>query len=360
MNDKLKWIALGSLALVVVIYASMSLRDGSRIPPAVPLPPRSEVHSKEGKSKSLRISVGSVDMGDVKVGEVRSQTATIENIGNESVSIERIAPSCECMSGETDSKVILPGRTAVLKVDIKGIPGRHSYVGTVSIITNESGPSRYDLEIRARVIQDLVVSPETVDFGTAGKKTVMMREVTVSHREHRAFQIIGVRSNRDELQFSWTPVEENSGGGYRIRCVFTATRAGIMTETMHIETNDPICPSLDAYLRAEVESEMTCSPPTLAAKVDQDLKACRFEASIEHKAHRSVKIESVREGQGRSVEFAKANLEGGGQKLEITLKESPSSGTLFGEFLVTVSGEPDPIIIPYRVEAPGGKVTEKP
>ena len=360
MNDKLKWMALGSLSIVVVIYASTGLRATPRMPQEVPPPKRSEPGARQAKSKSLQLSSALLDMGEVKVGETRFATAAVENMGNESVSIQRISPSCDCMNGEADVKVILPGRTSALKVGFTGTPGRRSYVGTISIISDESGPSRYDIQVRATVIQDVMVSPEIVDFGTADKKAIVVREVVVRHRDHRYFQLNSVWSGREELKFSWAPLEEASGGGYKIRCELTATHSGILTDTMRIETNDPICPTVEAYLRAKVESELVCSPPNVEGKVDPDPKSCRFEASIGSKAHRSVQIESVREGQGRSLEFSKANMEDGGQKLEIILKESPPSGILLGEFLVTVKGEPDPLILPYRVEAPGGKVTEKP
>jgi hypothetical protein len=77
---------------------------------------------------ALEPSQWDVDMGQFRVGEKRQRVIAIRNAGNTHITIDRIVPSCTCLSPTLDSPVIPPGLSTNLRIVVeRQYPGVFSY-----------------------------------------------------------------------------------------------------------------------------------------------------------------------------------------------------------------------------------------
>jgi hypothetical protein len=252
---------------------------------------------------------------------------------------------------------MIPARQAAnLSITFTGLPGRREYATFASVVTDEVGPSKYDLPVKGKIRQDFVLEPETLLFGKVKKGDARVLETTVRRRDGAAFSLKEVRCPRAEFASSWKEVEAGKQNLYRIKVDFKAVRSGNLTEVATLLTDAPPEVSPQLTLSADVESEFAVEPQIALARIGVDGKVEGFEIVIRHLNGGSVQIESVREGRSLPVEFIVQEKGASHSKVRIRLTEDLPSGAPFGEFLITTSGHSDePIHLPYRIETPPSK-----
>jgi hypothetical protein len=133
----------------------------------------------------LEPSQQDIDMGEFKVGVKRQRVVTIKNTTNMNVTIDRLVPSCTCLSPAVDNHVIPPGRSMNLRVAIeRQYPGEFSYA---VVVLPKDGQKNDPLKIRVHgearssvsaqvgwrrgVLQD-VTYPNPVELGVRPRSSV--------------------------------------------------------------------------------------------------------------------------------------------------------------------------------------------
>ncbi len=93
-----------------------------------------------------------IDLGQFKVGQRRECTISIKNLTRADVAIERVAPSCACLSADLDSRIIERGSATSLRITAeRQYPGEFSYfIMIIPEDTEKIEPLRINVRGEAR------------------------------------------------------------------------------------------------------------------------------------------------------------------------------------------------------------------
>ncbi|HQR06888.1 MAG TPA: DUF1573 domain-containing protein [Gemmatales bacterium] len=103
----------------------------------------------------------SIDLGDVKAGQIFSQQIKVTNTSSTPITVQEVKASCGCIRPVLEPSTLVPGATGILKLDI-------------NTLSSNAGPSTYGIKLRypesnqlkeqqfiitGRVIQEIIVTP---------------------------------------------------------------------------------------------------------------------------------------------------------------------------------------------------------
>ncbi len=106
----------------------------------------------------------SIDLGDVKAGQVFAQQIKVTNTSSTSITVSELKASCGCIRPVLEPTTLVPGATGILKLDI-------------NTLASNPGPTTYGIKLRypetnqlkeqqfiitGRVIQEIVVTPTAI------------------------------------------------------------------------------------------------------------------------------------------------------------------------------------------------------
>jgi hypothetical protein len=308
----------------------------------------------------LRFSPETLEFGEIALGEKKTLSVSVENPGKRPVAVLRTLFSCACLGGGMERSTLDPGETGTLNVTFTGVPGRRSYSTTVSIITDEPGACRYEVGIRGQVELEFTLDPEALAFGTLELNEERTLETVVRRRDGRSFEIREIPSPRPEFSFAWKPVEEGKGTAYRITAKGRGLRAASLVESATVVTDRGAQHSPQILLSLEAQGNIRCAPSVAVLRVASDGTLPSVETVLKHKEGKPLKVESVRESRELPVRFELGTESGGGERVRIHLEKGIPSGAPFGEFLITVAEEPEPIRLPYRIELSPSRSPSRP
>lgn len=359
MTTKVRWTAVAILLAALTVGVVWMNRGADPVPPPrIPdAPPADPVQSRQ----VLKMTPASVDFGEIVLGEKKTLSVQVENTGTRPVLVYQVVLSCPCMTASMESMTIAPGQATKLNLVFSGLPGKRSYRTAASVITDESGPCRYDVVVEGRIQQDFITEPETLTFGVLEKDATATLDAVVRRRDGKAFTIKDIKSPRAEFSFVSEPAPGPKDSAYRITATAKALRPGTVTDTATVVTEEysaDVSPQLT--LSVEVRGDFVCTPPIAVVGIGTDGKPSPFETVIGHRSGGKVKVEQVKEGQERTIDFTQEQRGDGSCVLKIQFKDAFPAGAPFGEFLIVVDGQPEPLHLPYRIHAPTGNPTGSP
>lgn len=118
-----------------------------------------------GGGPRMRVAQPEIDFGEVVRGETVEGTFEIENIGDESLIIEKAQPGCGCTLASYDA-IIPPGATGTVRVALDTTKQRRTTGRYVTVYSNDPVDPRLQLWVRATVVGSVIVQPgERIQLG---------------------------------------------------------------------------------------------------------------------------------------------------------------------------------------------------
>jgi hypothetical protein len=364
MKGKLHWIAAGAALAACLAFVVLKSSSTERIPiplaargrPAdLPPPDPSKI------TQALKLSPNAIDFGEIAVGERKTLMVEVQNTGKKPVTVYRSVFSCPCLSGGVDENTIPAGKSATLSVSFVGTPGKRSYRTFASIVTDEEGPCKYDLLVEGKVQQEFIVEPETVAFGILEKGATKTIDAVIRRRDGAAFAIKDVKLSRPEFEIRSDPAKGGKAPSHRLSVTARAARAEAVVASATVEALDfPPEGAPILTLSLEVPADFLCTPSIAVANLDAGGKPKPFETSVRGRLGGKVKVDGVREGQNRKIEFTQSEQADGSCVVRIAFPDGYPAGAPFGDFILSVGGESEAVHLPYRIEAPAAKSPNSP
>jgi mono/diheme cytochrome c family protein len=94
----------------------------------------------------------SIDLGEVKQGELAEYLVKFSNTGTEELRIEEVATSCGCTAVVLSSRVLAPGEEGELKITLDTFGKRGKIIKTISIFSNDYLEPEKIIQATAEVI----------------------------------------------------------------------------------------------------------------------------------------------------------------------------------------------------------------
>lgn len=346
---------LEGAVLAVVGIAAMVVVWARRHPVEVQPPPAPEARSLEDR-RALRFSQSAVDFSEVALGETREVRLQVFNAGSRPVTVLSVVIECPCLRGKMENPVLLPGGSAILRLSFTGLPGKRSYDTYASLVTDETGPSRYDLRVKGRVKQDYWIEPEVLAFGMIPRGQARTLEASIRRADGAPFELRGARFPRVGGSVEWTRQKE--GREYLLRVAVQPPDAAMVADEIVLDV-DPAPPLPPVILvNYQGESDVVCDPAILVATLSTGDKDLEFGATLKHRNGNPIEVEEVRESRGLPVQFRAERAEGA-VKLVLVVPNAALSGLPVGEFQIRLKEEGIVLRVPYRIEGAAFHVKPK-
>ena len=180
------------------------------------------------------------DFGVVTKGSKTEQVFTVENIYEEDAHIERITSSCGCTTATVDKSALKTWEKAKITavVDTRNHTGRRD--ATLRVVFDKPFRVEVQLQVHAFIRGDVVVRPDTLQFGTVPLGKSVQKKVAVAYAGRSDWRIERVESSNPNL--SARAVETGRGMGqvsYDVTVTLKADApAGYVRDHVFLVTND--------------------------------------------------------------------------------------------------------------------------
>jgi hypothetical protein len=206
------------------------------------------------------------DFGTVARGAKAEYKITIENIYNEEAHITACYSSCECTTGTLNARTLKTWDKAVLTVAVN----TRSYYGPRdATITLKFDPpfSEVQVHVHANIRSDVVVQPESVQFGTVKLGSPAEKKVGINYAGRSDWKILRVECANPSLSGE---VVETARTGNKVSYDLVATLkekapVGYIKDNIFLITDDkdPRAARVPIPVEAVVASPLTVQPNPL-------------------------------------------------------------------------------------------------
>jgi len=123
------------------------------------------------------------DTGIISNSEVTTRELKITNQGSADLIINKVRTTCGCTKGSMETTTLLPGASALLKIEIDPFRiGMFESKKTLTIESNDPIAPMLRIGVTARVDPEVSIEPERIEFGDVSKgepheKTMLIRQL---------------------------------------------------------------------------------------------------------------------------------------------------------------------------------------
>jgi hypothetical protein len=198
------------------------------------------------------------DFGNKKQGEVLTHTFRFENVGDETLIIERVRTSCGCAAAILSKKKLNPGEKGEIqaKFNTQGYYGEQNKF--IYVESNDSSASVKQLMISASI--EVPPSPKieldsyTTDLGLVLEGEMLSAEFNIKNRGELELTVTPFHKdasfflNGKKLS---PPIKIAAGNTERVEVRIPARKKkGLVREFVRLQSNDPMRSTLSLYLVA--------------------------------------------------------------------------------------------------------------
>lgn len=210
------------------------------------------------------------DFGVVPRGAQLKHSFKITNIYKEPLQITQVRVSCSCLTATPSTNLLMPNESATLDISMDG--RQFSGLKTIRIYVSV-GPkyiSTATLTVTANARQDVVFTPNDLDFGNVSRGQTPTRTIDVEYTgllDWKVTEIVKSPGTPFELKVDFLPRPPNQPQrrGYRLFATLKSdAAAGPFKQEIILKTNDPASPVLTFHIAGTIQATLAVSPPNLA------------------------------------------------------------------------------------------------
>lgn len=171
-------------------------------------------------------------------GETVERTVTLKNIGTETLVIGEVLSSCGCTGTVMSSDKIPPGSSGSLKVtfNAKSMGGPTRKIITVR--SNDPEHSATVIELKAFIVQEIEVVPQSFWFKDAEVGMSSSVSVTLRNSGRTAFKLVSVRTSVEGLTVTLPSGEVPPGGEVTVTASLKAKKKmAVISDGVYISTS---------------------------------------------------------------------------------------------------------------------------
>ncbi len=271
------------------------------------------------------------DFGPVPRGAKVHHPFVLKNRTNEVISILNVRASCGCTSGETDTKVLKPGETAVVQaeMDTRNFVGRKETVLFVSMITATGREGEARLGVASTILSDIVLNPGSMDFGVVARGQTPSQVLSVERVGAPNWRAVRMVSSCRAINANLVESFRNAGNVTYTLHVSLKPDApvGTVRDEIRILTNDPETASIPIPITATIQGDLAASPNPLSLG-----RVTSTDGAQGHFAIRASKPFVIQAIEGASDGFKMTEPDGSKRVLHVvTVTYKPEEGTSRGD-----------------------------
>jgi hypothetical protein len=202
------------------------------------------------------------EFGTVARGSKTEFEFKLKNIYLEDVHIADVRSSCGCTRPSIVKPTLKTYEEGAILASINTAAFSGQKGATVTVTIDRPVFAQVQLHVRCYICDDVLLQPESLQFGTVRQGTVAEREIVVSST---GLDFVDVQSANPHLSAKLSRTPSSFGQMvYRVRVALAkAAPAGYLNEHLVLVTNDPSRPQIPVRVQGLVASTISLSPSRL-------------------------------------------------------------------------------------------------
>ncbi len=248
-NTGCRVVGRACLAAVAVALGSGCEKSGeAQTAPApvvaAPLAAPAVVPATQPKPFRIEFDPPLLHLGVVAPNQDATGSIAIRNLGADPVRILAVRPSCKCTTlDDLAGTVIDPGGAVTMTARLDGRAVTGVRTSTIRVVI-EGAPSPYQVDLRAEVSMPVRMTPGILNM--AGQSS---GHVVVESLDGKPFNILAA-NQQPPVYVDFNPDLDAPQNSYILQWDLSAEKsAGRLDRWWVVETDHPLCPLLDAWVR---------------------------------------------------------------------------------------------------------------
>jgi hypothetical protein len=209
------------------------------------------------------------DFGVVPRGAQLKHSFKMTNIYKVPLEITDLRASCSCVTATANVRVLQPNESTYLNIVMDGRRFNGAKTVKVHLTVGPEYVSTATLTISANARQDVVFTPNEIDFGNVARGQAPSKSIDVEYvgsLDWQVTEIVKSASAPFDLKVEPLPqiLNQPPRRGYRLHATVKAeAAAGQFKQEVVLKTNDPSSPVLTFQIIGSVEATLKVTPPSL-------------------------------------------------------------------------------------------------
>ena len=288
------------------------------------------------------------EFGKIYVGDLVNYKFKFQNAGKGELIINSVKTSCGCTAALVSKDKLLSNECG--EIDVKFNPGK--FVGkvskTVTVNSNDPETPTYKLTISGDIIEEVVVNPRRINFGTSRKGDSVTKTLEIKTLPGLNIQVTKVESPSPYITIS---KDKDGADG---SCVYQITfnkydYIGNYSGIVFVYTTGARQERVDVSFSGDAIGDLTFYPEVVSfGNIKKNLEAKR--TVIINLVNSDVKIEKV-EANPDFIKHALSDLNKKSKRLEVSLSDNRPAGKIAGGVKIYTTSSVQPVIsIPINGE----------
>ncbi len=197
-----------------------------------------------------------IDFGEVREGEILNGTIQFVNTGDETVSINRVQPSCGCTLAELNRTDFAPGDTATIPFTLNTTHFAGLVRKSIHIYFKNQEIPNEQVTLQANIFTELELNPSYLYFQniTVNPDTVITQYAKIKNQSDKPVHISVAAYTNDNYKIIPEKFTVPAGETYLVRVEMVPRDERRDSITFTFETDLPTKPSLPLYVSSRIKS----------------------------------------------------------------------------------------------------------
>lgn len=196
----------------------------------------------------LSLNAGEIYLGKIISGETAKGKIILTNIGNDSLIIYHVQPTCGCTAVKQPKKALRPKEADTVEIEFHSAGYQGHVTKYVNIQTNDPSLPYTTVKLIADVDEILVPEPRVSWFGEIEIGNSVTRTITVTNSSGAPLMIKNIIASSPQLKAVWKKVTLQANEKYTLEVTVQPKQEGFRNEYVWIETNHPKQPRYEIRL----------------------------------------------------------------------------------------------------------------
>lgn len=251
-----------------VLATTLGISARAQEPAAAPAP--------TNQGPRILVEEPSFDFGTADSSQTIEHTFTVKNVGDTSLEISNVRPSCGCTVANITERTVPPGgeTKVTARLSLQGRMGQQNK--TITVESNDPQQPQVQLLLRGNVANLIELRPDRVIFNQMGPRDTVSQAVDiVATGPDTKFKIVSVASQTSNFTATADAIEE--GRQYRITVTTQGELpVGALYGTVRVVTDHPARQVIDIPVSTMVVGELVVAPTDIVLARQPDQAVTRF------------------------------------------------------------------------------------
>ena len=283
------------------------------------------------------------NFGQIYKGQKIEHIYKFENRGKGILNIGKVKTSCGCTAAILTNNTIPPGKTGEIKATFNSGSYRGNVTKSISVISNDPDHPSYKLTISGKIIEDVIIKPKNINFGSVYLGEKANKTVTIKSQKKPDFKIKTIRPSK---QFINASIIEEKNGEYIIKVALKDNhKIGRFSGGIYLETNSPIQKKVNIPFFGEVVGDITTYPKRIYYGITTEGKELTQKLFVKIKEHNIKILNTKLSPDFLSIKIDERNEQNNPHYLiEIKLHKEAAIGKLNGLLELYTNSKNQPVV----------------